>query len=75
VSVGRWALIGAGSLVTHDVPPHALVYGSPARVRGWVCLCARRLELRPRTEGTEGIEGWCASCERTIWLPAAIVSG
>jgi UDP-2-acetamido-3-amino-2,3-dideoxy-glucuronate N-acetyltransferase len=36
VSIGKWALIGAGSVVTKDVPPYALVYGNPARVRGVV---------------------------------------
>ena len=39
VSIGRWALIGAGSVVTHDVPDHGLCYGVPARLRGRVCKC------------------------------------
>jgi UDP-2-acetamido-3-amino-2,3-dideoxy-glucuronate N-acetyltransferase len=71
VTIGRWALIGAGSLVTHDVPGHALVYGSPARVRGWVCFCARRLDLR---QAKDGVEGWCKTCERTVPLPDAVAS-
>lgn len=67
ISIGKWALVGAGSVVTRDVPEHALVYGQPARIRGWVCGCARRLQLR-RVDGR--IEGWCEACARGVPLPA-----
>jgi UDP-2-acetamido-3-amino-2,3-dideoxy-glucuronate N-acetyltransferase len=40
VEIGAWALVGAGTVVTADVPPHALVVGVPGRVHGWVCRCA-----------------------------------
>ena len=43
VTIGMWALIGAGSVVTADVPAHALVVGNPAHRIGWVCECSRRL--------------------------------
>lgn len=44
VTVGRFALVGAGSVVTKDVPDHALVYGAPAGVQGWVCECGEKLD-------------------------------
>ena len=43
VTVGRWAMVGAGSVVTHDVPDHALVVGNPARFRAWICRCGEKL--------------------------------
>jgi acetyltransferase-like isoleucine patch superfamily enzyme/CheY-like chemotaxis protein len=43
VTIGRWAMVGAGSIVTHDVPDYALVVGSPARWRAWVCRCGEKL--------------------------------
>ena len=42
-TIGRYAFIGAGSLVTHDVPDHALVFGTPARLKGWMCVCGEKL--------------------------------
>ena len=45
VTIGEYAFIGAGSVVTKDVPPFALVYGNPARIRGYVCKCGEKLEF------------------------------
>jgi len=55
ITVGEWAMIGAGSVVTKDVPPHTLWYGNPARHRGYVCTCGNRL-----AKGSETYA--CASC-------------
>ncbi len=41
VTLGEWSAIAAGSVVTHDVAPHQLVVGVPARPVGWVCQCGR----------------------------------
>ena len=45
VTIGRYALVGAGSLVTRDVPDYALAYGSPARRHGSVCRCGQTIRF------------------------------
>ena len=44
ITIGHHALIGAGSVVTSDVKPHALMVGSPARCHGWACACGETLD-------------------------------
>lgn len=41
--IGKWSLIGAGAVVTSNVPAHALMLGVPARRKGWVCECGELL--------------------------------
>ncbi len=50
VTLGRFCFIGAGSVVTRDVPDYALAYGNPARLRGWMCQCGIQLEFTPQGE-------------------------
>jgi UDP-2-acetamido-3-amino-2,3-dideoxy-glucuronate N-acetyltransferase len=45
VTIGRYAFIGAGSVVTKDVPDYALMYGNPAVLRGWICNCGIKLNF------------------------------
>src|SRR5260221_6129180 len=60
VTIGEFALVGAGSMVTRDVPPHALVFGNPARQHGDVCRCARR--LTDVHEQDSKVIGFCETC-------------
>ncbi len=63
VTIGRFAMIGAGSVVTRDVPPHGLAVGAPARLIGYVCACGRRLKA------DAGGRLACAACGRTYADP------
>lgn len=44
-TIGEYAFVGAGAVVTHDVPNYALVLGTPARQVGWMCACGTRLSF------------------------------
>ncbi len=50
--LGAWSFVGAGSVVTKNVRPHALVVGNPAHSIGWMCRCGERLPERERTTCT-----------------------
>jgi len=43
LTIGRWAMVGAGAVVTHSVPDFALVVGNPARFHAWICRCGEKL--------------------------------
>ena len=65
VTIGCFAFVGAGAVVTKNVPDHALVYGNPAKLQGWVCQCGEKLigDLH------------CSACERTYHRTAAGLIG
>lgn len=69
VSLGRFCMIGAGSVVTKAVPAHALVMGVPARHSGWVCCCGTKLNF----ERAAGAVTSCSVCSRQFeWVDGAL---
>jgi UDP-2-acetamido-3-amino-2,3-dideoxy-glucuronate N-acetyltransferase len=57
VTIGRFAMIGAGAGVTHNVPDHGLVLGTPAQLVGYVCKCGYRLDARVELDSC-AVCGW-----------------
>ncbi len=66
-NIGQYALVGAGSVVTKDVPDYALVVGNPARIIGYVCTCAGRIAF-------EGETGECPVCTKRYHMVNNIVT-
>lgn len=60
VTLGCYSFVGAGAVVTRNVPDFALVYGTPASLRGWVCRCGEVLDLGPVT--AKAAEASCKAC-------------
>jgi len=70
-TLGRYCFIGAGAVVTRDVPDYAMAYGNPARVRGWMCFCGIKLALGVSTDGREAAT--CPTCSRRYQRQALTV--
>ena len=64
ITLGNWAMVGSGSVVTRDIPDYGLVFGNPARLRGFVCPCGEKLE---KVEAKAGVVvAQCPRCARKI---------
>jgi UDP-2-acetamido-3-amino-2,3-dideoxy-glucuronate N-acetyltransferase len=62
-TIGQYAFIGAGAVVTKDVPDYALVYGNAATIAGWMCECGEKLAFI--SKGTNPIEyATCFKCQK-----------
>jgi len=66
ITIGKYAIIGAGSVVTKDVPNHGLVYGNPAELKGFVCECGRKLD--EHKEEKNYVKGICKFCNKEILI-------
>jgi len=64
VTIGRWAMVGAGAVVTKDVPDYGLVLGNPARLRGFVCPCGSLLEQEQID--TDRVIARCPGCQHSV---------
>ena len=59
ITLGEFCTVGAGSVITKDVPDHALIYGNPAKQKGWVCVCGLKLLFNKSSKAQ-------CSCGRTF---------
>lgn len=59
--IGRYALVGAGAVVTKNVPDYAMVYGCPAEVQGYVCQCGEQIKF-------SDLRAVCPACGKQYWM-------
>jgi UDP-2-acetamido-3-amino-2,3-dideoxy-glucuronate N-acetyltransferase len=71
VTLGRYSFVGAGAVVTRNVPDYAIVFGSPARLQGWMCSCGMKLGLSGSNHGIEAAK--CQACQRRYCKEGVIV--
>ena len=68
--VGRYAMVGAGSVVTRDIPDYGLAYGNPAKLKGFVCECGHKLTEKVK-ENNLNLLYKCTNCKKEIKIPVA----
>jgi UDP-2-acetamido-3-amino-2,3-dideoxy-glucuronate N-acetyltransferase len=62
-TLGRFSFIGAGAVITQDVPDYALIYGNPGKIHGWMCECGVKLSFSASSPGeVESESGECSAC-------------
>jgi UDP-2-acetamido-3-amino-2,3-dideoxy-glucuronate N-acetyltransferase len=70
VTIGNYAMIGAGSVVTKDIPDYGLVFGNPARLKGFVCPCGMKLQYKEKKG--ERVILRCPQCEKELEIALEI---
>jgi len=71
ITVGEYAMIGAGSVVTEDVPPNALVFGNPAELKGWVCRCGQRVREVVSDDAARTVYR-CEACSKDVEIKKVV---
>lgn len=76
ITIGAWAMIGAGAVVTRSVPDYGLVFGNPARLRGFVCPCGEKLTIPPDhldaayfSADQQHVVLQCSNCLEKVQIP------
>ncbi|MCX6671991.1 MAG: acyltransferase [Euryarchaeota archaeon] len=70
ITIGKFAMIGAGSVVTRDVPDHGLVFGNPARLKGFVCECGNKLAKKDKKNNLVLL--YCSRCKKEVSVDETI---
>jgi len=66
ITIGEYSMIGAGSVVTKDVPDHALVVGNPGKIIGFVCKCGKKMKKIEETD--KDVTMICSECNEQILI-------
>ncbi len=66
ITIGQFAMVGAGSVVTKEVPDYGLVYGNPAQLMGYVCVCGSKIS-KVEEKGTN-LMLYCPNCKEKITI-------
>jgi len=65
ITIGEYAMVAAGSVVTKDIPPFTLVRGNPARPVGYVCYCGQKLDTEAIATFRKAV---CNVCGKTVFM-------
>lgn len=70
ITIGEWSMVGAGSVVTKNIPDYGLAWGNPAILHGFVCSCGSNLEKHAKSDNY--IQAKCSGCNQSVTIPVNI---
>jgi len=77
ITIGEWAMVGAGAVVTKSVPDFGIVIGNPARLYGFVCPCGSKLPVSPikkQETNSSVLKITCSECSMEVMIPTAVIN-